>query len=46
MGTGNLYDGDLLRGNYITIELVANNPDELKLVFVSVKSVPSIMNVR
>lgn len=44
--TGTLYDGDLLRGNYISVELVANNPSELKLINVSVKSVPSIMNVR
>lgn len=44
--TGNEYDGDLLRGNYITIELETADPDNLKLITVSVKSVPSVMNVR
>lgn len=46
MSTGNLYDGDLLRGNYITIDLAASDPDTLKLISISVKSVPSIMNVK
>jgi hypothetical protein len=46
VGTGNLYDGDLLKGNYITIEFLATDPDTFKLMSVSVKSVPSIMNVR
>lgn len=46
MTSGTVYGGDLLRGNYVTIELVAGNPSELKLISVSVKSVPSIMNVR
>lgn len=46
MSTGNLYDGDLLKGNYMTIDLAATDPDTLKLISVSVKSVPSIMNVK
>jgi hypothetical protein len=46
LSTGNIYDGDLLRGNYITIDLAAVNPDTLKLINVSVKSVPSVMNVK
>lgn len=46
ISTGTLYDGDLLRGNYMTIELVSGYADELKLISVSVKSVPSIMNVK
>lgn len=44
--SGTLYDGDLLRGNYMTIEFVVGNPSELKLISVSVKSVPSVINVR
>jgi hypothetical protein len=43
---GGLSFGNLLKGNYITVDLYAQDPDNLKLMFVSVKSVPSIINVR
>lgn len=43
---GGLLFGNLLKGNYITVDLYAPDPDNLKLMFVSVKSVPSIINVR
>jgi hypothetical protein len=44
--SGGLAFGNLLKGNYITVDLYAQDPDNLKLMFVSVKSVPSIINVR
>lgn len=44
--TGNIYEGDLLRGNYIVIDLYTEDPDNLKIITIGVKSVPSIMNVR
>ena len=46
INSGTIYDGELLKGNYITVELLTSDPDNLKLINVSVKSVPSIMNVR
>jgi hypothetical protein len=44
--SGGLAFGNLLKGNYITVDLYAQDPDNLKLMFVSVKSVPSVINVR
>ena len=44
--SGGLNFGDLLKGNYVVIDLYAPDPDSLKLISVSVKSVPSIVNVR
>ncbi len=43
---GGLSFGNLLKGNYITVDFYAQDPDNLKLMFMSVKSVPSIINVR
>jgi hypothetical protein len=44
--SGGLNFGNLLKGNYMIVDLYAPDPDNLKLLSVSVKSVPSIINVR
>jgi hypothetical protein len=44
--SGGLNFGELLKGNYVIIDLYAPDPDNLKLISVSVKSVPSIINIR
>lgn len=43
---GGLNFGNILKGNYITVDLYAPDPDTLQLLSVSVKSVPSVINVR
>jgi len=46
LSSGGLNFGNILKGNYITVDLYAPDPDTLQLMSVSVKSVPSIINVR
>jgi hypothetical protein len=45
-GGSDINTGDLLKGNYVTVDLIATNANDLKLIAVSVKSVPSVINVR
>ena len=46
LSSGGLNFGNILKGNYVTVDLYAPDPDKLQLISVSVKSVPSIINVR